>query len=412
MAGDVQKCTKCENEVLNASEIIPCYTCKRNYHNNCIGISNTAFSQIRKVKGFFWNCENCTEGHEILKGITEQLLAIKEELKSHTEKLKILENKSITQIATNHRYLPSPASQMTNTPVQITPRNKRLYSTVFQSSATSVGSEKSKKVRYEGDNIKTPKRNVIKMKNAVIIKPKTTQNANAPLISAVKSVLKRGKDRVSGIKQTRSGNLLVQCDNNEACKEVINSLKPHLNDCDIEQSSDKFWPRFVIINAEYKGDIDFIGNLQEENSYISIDSDVKVVKVMKNEKSGRSKVIIECDPTTGEKIRQKREITVDWEICPIYEHVAIIRCYQCCNFGHIAANCKKEKICSKCGEGHDANDCKVDTFNCMNCERYNAHLRDDELHLSLNIRHSVFSTSCPLYRQKAKKKLARMSYSS
>ena len=45
-----------------------------------------------------------------------------------------------------------------------------------------------------------------------------------------------------------------------------------------------------------------------------------------------------------------------------------IRCFKCQKFGHIAANCKKDVRCSRCGENHDIKNCNSEaTEKCCNC---------------------------------------------
>lgn len=50
-------------------------------------------------------------------------------------------------------------------------------------------------------------------------------------------------------------------------------------------------------------------------------------------------------------------------------HLHVKQCYNCHNFGHIAAQCKKKSKCGKCGEGgHRVADCKAEHPHCINCK--------------------------------------------
>lgn len=44
-----------------------------------------------------------------------------------------------------------------------------------------------------------------------------------------------------------------------------------------------------------------------------------------------------------------------------------LRCYKCQRFGHVAAVCRGEGKCGKCGEGHDRSECTSSDAKCCNC---------------------------------------------
>lgn len=405
MAGDVQICAKCENNMKNKDEIINCDSCKNLYHNSCVGITNTAYTQLKKIKGTLWFCENCGLEKELVKTVAHKLVMIEKLLSEHSEKLKRLESKPMNSFLSCDNSTPTLSQQ---TPLN---RNKRTYAAVFNSA--SIGNnfgDSAKKMRSERSVKDTPNRNFHKMKNAVIVKPNESYGADAPVKNAVKASLNRETDRVCGIKETKNGNIVIECENAEASKAVRTKLLSKLQNCDVNHSSDKFWPRFTIVNVEkYMDEDSFIDNLKKENSSIPAKAVIKVVKEKVN-KAGKRIIIIECDLQTGDIIRQKREVVIDWEICPTFEYVGITRCYHCFNYGHIAADCNGTKACSKCGETHDSKECKAASFTCINCIRFNSHLPREEYSLRLNVHHPVFSTSCPIYKQKAQKKLGRMKY--
>lgn len=409
MAGDVQICAKCENSLKNReNESIVCEQCKKSYHNSCMGISNTAFNHLRKIKGALWFCDTCGDEKDLLKNVYDKLLRIETLLSEHSNKLQVLEQKASLQTFVNrsHNALPIPTQK---TPIGSI---KRSFATALQDDNNS-SSDSAKKRRPDYSEMSTPKRVLPKMKNAIIIKQKPGQNIDTPIKNTVKPHLNRETDRVTGLKETKSGNILIECETAEACKALREKLEPQMQDYNINQTSEKFWPRFTIVNVEkYMDDDSFVSSLKEENAHISDDAVIKVIKVIENAKNKTSKIIIECDLPTGDILRKKREIVIDWDICPVYPYVGLTRCYKCYNYGHIANECKGEKACSKCGENHEhaSSNCTKTEFTCVNCVRFNNHLKEDELSLKLNVRHPVFSASCPIYKQKMQKKMSRMTY--
>ena len=61
-----------------------------------------------------------------------------------------------------------------------------------------------------------------------------------------------------------------------------------------------------------------------------------------------------------------------------------LRCFNCQKFGHSKKFCKNRLACWKCGgEGHDGNECTLETTRCLNC-------KGD---------HCASSKSCPIWIQ-------------
>src|SRR5271169_3479781 len=46
----------------------------------------------------------------------------------------------------------------------------------------------------------------------------------------------------------------------------------------------------------------------------------------------------------------------------------ITQCFNCCEYGHQAANCKRHSRCGKCGEKHNTRECKSSTVHCIQCK--------------------------------------------
>ena len=66
-----------------------------------------------------------------------------------------------------------------------------------------------------------------------------------------------------------------------------------------------------------------------------------------------------------------------------------VQCYMCLQYNHIAKYCKNKQICSRCGDDHKADQCKIadDKVKCHNC----------------NGNHSAISTDCPKYQEQEKR---------
>ena len=66
-----------------------------------------------------------------------------------------------------------------------------------------------------------------------------------------------------------------------------------------------------------------------------------------------------------------------------------VQCFMCLQYNHIAKYCKNKQICSRCGDDHKVEQCKVtdDKVKCHNC----------------NGNHSAISNVCPKYQEQEKR---------
>ena len=46
----------------------------------------------------------------------------------------------------------------------------------------------------------------------------------------------------------------------------------------------------------------------------------------------------------------------------------IMQCFNCCDYGHQAINCKRHSRCGKCGERHNTRECKSTNVHCFQCK--------------------------------------------
>lgn len=100
----------------------------------------------------------------------------------------------------------------------------------------------------------------------------------------------------------------------------------------------------------------------------------------------------------AKKMLEVGRIKIGWSSCHIREKAkAMIKCFRCLEFGHMAKMCKSEdrsKLCRKCGiEGHVAKDCKNEP-SCMFCKSSDS--KDDK--------HVAGSAKCPVFRKALSKR--------
>ncbi|KAJ8914477.1 hypothetical protein NQ315_002749 [Exocentrus adspersus] len=101
-------------------------------------------------------------------------------------------------------------------------------------------------------------------------------------------------------------------------------------------------------------------------------------------------VILKKD--AAETLIRKGKIRIGLNRCSVLEKVAVLRCFKCWGYGHMAKECREQtdlsKACRKCGSlEHIANDCRNVTF-CINCRK---------------VGHLAGGRNCPEFRKALKK---------
>lgn len=144
--------------------------------------------------------------------------------------------------------------------------------------------------------------------------------------------------------------------------------------------------------SEIKAELDEVENLE----VLEVKQFIKKVEV--NGKSVENKLPIFSVKFSGKtkvadfkKIRKLCYCKITWEKNTTASRV--IQCYKCWSYGHIATNCFRREVCSKCAQNHETKMCKETSENlkCINCG--GQHLAND--------------TRCDIYCKVAERKEMR-----
>lgn len=70
-------------------------------------------------------------------------------------------------------------------------------------------------------------------------------------------------------------------------------------------------------------------------------------------------VILECSAQSRQALINRGKLYLEWSACTIKDHISILQCYKCQEFGHQANKCTNNTACRFCGEeNHESRHCQ------------------------------------------------------
>jgi hypothetical protein len=90
-------------------------------------------------------------------------------------------------------------------------------------------------------------------------------------------------------------------------------------------------------------------------------------------------------------------IYIGWDSCRVYQHIDILRCFRCNQFGHMAIKCEGAVCCTDCAENHESKDCDSGVKKCEYAKK--------TFKIYVNSNHPAYSMKCHAYLNKLEHKL-------
>lgn len=222
---------------------------------------------------------------------------------------------------------------------------------------------------------------------SLFVKPKNNQEALKTKLDIMK-VLKPVDLNINlrNIQQSGNGSLKITCANESEVEKMNEVVRNKLNsNYDVRIVSNLQNPKVKVVGIEGNLNADeLVKIIKEQNCFIEKNAvlNVKKIKQMKT----RCFAIIECDPKTYYRILENGILCVNLSICSVYEHLSVLRCFNCSGYYHVAEKCSNASFCMKCGQGgHKADQCQNTGVCCPNCLEFNKKFK-----LNLNTNHSAF----------------------
>lgn len=209
---------------------------------------------------------------------------------------------------------------------------------------------------------------------AVLIKPKVQGLTYADMLKRIK----QGEDakdvapKVSKIRKTKDGHLLIELQKGVKADSVESALKGAIQDSgEIRRLS-------PTVTLEVL-DIDGVSTLQEVKDALVAELGAEHAESIKTRTirpgyRGTQIAVITVPAELARGLLNGRKIRVGFVIVRIREKGGIPRCFNCLQYGHLSAKCdkpqeKRPKRCFNCGDTeHLASDCTSKKMKCLSCE--------------------------------------------
>lgn len=355
--GDINSCHRCKILFDDVKTIIQCTVCNKSYHGKCENVDLRGFH----MKKLIWKCKSCLEvigegskpERSRKRSRTEETYIDQESVNTLNATLDMLLNNTnvimekMDLIIEENRCLKIEIANLKSLQCQV-PRNDDLqltYSTVAK-----------------------------KTNNVLVVKQKGTQKE----IKEVKEDIRKKVDPTDmgvGVtmgRVTKQGGVIINCSGSKEIASVQTEIQNKLGGSyDVERpKSLQHRVRIVGVDeCEYdRNDSDILVKIVKQND-LNINDNTAKMDVIRRTKIIRKKfsLVIELDQNTYNMIIKKEKINIGWNRCPIYDEYGIIRCFNCCKYGHFGRDCTDKKVCPKCSGEHSLSDCQSNFVKCSNC---------------------------------------------
>jgi hypothetical protein len=200
---------------------------------------------------------------------------------------------------------------------------------------------------------------------------------------------------ITKIKHLKNGGISVACNNADERIKLETEAKKKLGDAYSVKKTILYNPKIKIVGFSEELNEENLRNclIQQNLSLKNISGTFKLITCKKMKKNYLA--IIEVDPLTFADFMKMESVCIGWNICKVYEHVNVLRCFKCGGFNHTSEKCKEDvsKCLNCCEEGHDEKDCNNNSV-CVNCLKLNK-----SNNLNLKVDHSRFNYSCEVYKK-------------
>lgn len=176
-----------------------------------------------------------------------------------------------------------------------------------------------------------------------------------------------------------------------------------LKKCGLEVvNKEKNEPRLIIYGVPAAMSTDELPAKIREANLEDDDIPLKCVYKYPARERTTTSFVIETSAEGRTELLRKSRIFIGFAACRVEDHVRVLQCYKCLQFGHIAGDCQGKDKCGHCAGSHESRACKrKQNIKCYNCTM-------DKLE---DTAHSAFDGKrCPILARKLAEKARSTNY--
>lgn len=363
-------CSSCRQEC--SDEFVQCKgNCRGFFHISCAAFDHDDYNLVMKKKNLCFICDNCLpEGLDVARHVEHLRRDMEHTLSNLVKDMQ----KSI--LSSLNSTLESKLSNLKSGSMSIhdeTSSGETLvsYSSILQSRAEP----------------------------GVLVKPKTKQRnsvTKTDLRSRVDPV--RNDIQISKIKNARDGAVLISCKNNDDNLKLKRLVEESLASQYEVKTMSGIKPRLRIGGITDELSVDELKDvlLKMNSSLFTDSSQCEILSIKTTRKNSEVyQALVRVDRVTYNRVIKFGYVFIGYNYCPVFDAVDAIRCFNCCQYGHLSNRCNADPCCPRCGELHKVSECKIDnsSLKCSNCIKLNAATGSN-----VDVNHAAWDTECVVYK--------------
>lgn len=248
----------------------------------------------------------------------------------------------------------------------------------------------------------------VKSKDVVIVQPidanQTCDATRAAVVTAVNPV----ESGVCGVFDGSKGKIVIECQSHSASEKIRDAVDVALSGTHKVKAPSRRKPKIRVFGLRIDmSETDFLDAIKKQNADLFNSS--SYIRVLRKFEVKKPKIKfgfkLEVDAATFKLLIDAQRVSVGWDKCWVNEEFNLLRCYNCWGYHHTQTSCTNNKACFKCGESHDAVDCKPEIEKCCVCISKSA-----SSGLSLDASHNAKSVLCPTYLHKIEMEKRNINY--
>jgi rubrerythrin len=154
-------------------------------------------------------------------------------------------------------------------------------------------------------------------------------------------------------KTTKKGAVFLNCTTEKNIDEVRNAIQANVGHGYEVTEPNSFKGRiklyFIHEDEKEMEDEVLVQKIINQNELNPNNVEIKILYKSKvvNKKFN---MVLEVNNYVLNSLMKKDKINIGWNRCRFEQDYGVVRCFNCCKYGHIASKCTSQEVCPICGE--------------------------------------------------------------